>query len=73
MFEKFLKISEIFLENEDIKSDDFYVLFELEEDDFLFLDKDLFVRKNNTIKNFVKSEEIELNLNGVKFLIRKKS
>lgn len=71
MFEKLLKISELYFKNE-IDTSDFTIIYELEEDDHLFLDKDLYVRKNGTIKNFVKNQEIELTLNGVKFLIKKK-
>lgn len=72
MFDRLLKISELFLENDEIKTDDFTIVFELDEDDHLFLDKDLYVRKNGNLKNFVKNEEIELTLNEIKFLIKKK-
>lgn len=72
MFEKLLKISEVFFKNGEIKTDDFVILFELEESDLLFLEKDLYVRKNGNLKNFKKTDEIELFLNGIKFLIKKK-
>ena len=72
MFDRLLKISELFLENDEIKTDDFTIVFELDEDDHLFLDKDLYVRKNGNLKNFVKNEEIELTLNEIKLLIKKK-
>lgn len=70
MFDKLTKISELFFKNSDIKTDDFYIVFELDQDDFLFFDKELYVKKNGNLKNFSKSQEIELNLNGVKFLIK---
>jgi hypothetical protein len=72
MFERLSKISELFFINSDIKSDDFVIVFELEEDDLIFLEKDLYVRKNGNIKNFTKTDEVELTLNGIKFLIKKK-
>lgn len=71
MFEKFLKISEMYVKNE-IETSNFVIVYELPEDELLFLDKDLYVRKNGNLKNFVKNEEIELTLNDVKFLIKKK-
>ena len=73
MFERLLKISEIFFKNSDVRTDDFTIVFELEEDEHIFLEKDLYVRKNGSIKNFTQTDEIELFLNGVKFLIKKKS
>lgn len=72
MFEQLLKISELYFKNE-IDTSNFKIVYELESDDHLFLDKDLYVRKNGSLKNFVKNEEIELILNDVKFLIKKKS
>lgn len=71
MFEKLLKISELYFKNE-IDTSDFTIVYELGEEDHLFLDKDLYVRKNGNLKNFAKNDEINLNLNGVKFLIKKK-
>lgn len=71
MFEKLLKISELYFKNE-IDTSDFTIVYELEEGDHLFLDKDLYVRKNGNLKNFAKNDEINLNLNGVRFLIKKK-
>lgn len=73
MFERLLKISELFLKHEEIKTDDFVIHFELEKDDHLFLEKDLYVRKNGNLKNFKQTDEIELVLNDVKFLIKKVS
>lgn len=73
MFERLLKISEIFLKNEEIKTNDFIILFELKKDEHLFLEKDLYVRKNGNLKNFKETDEIELVLNDVKFLIKKVS
>ena len=72
MFERLSKISEIFFKNSEIKSDDFIIVFELDEDDLLFFQKDLYVRKNGNLKNFTKVDEIELFLNGINFLIKKK-
>jgi hypothetical protein len=71
MFEKLLKISELYVKNE-IETTNFVIVYELDEEELLFLDKDLYVRKNGNLKNFVKNEEIELTLNEVKFLIKKK-
>lgn len=71
MFERLLKISEIFLKNEEVKTNDFAIVFELEKDDHLFLEKDLYVRKNGNLKNFKETDEIELVLNDVKFIIKK--
>lgn len=72
MFEQLLKISELYFKNE-INTSNFTIVYELDEDDHLFLGKDLYVRKNGNLKNFVKTDEIELNLNGVRFLIKKRS
>ena len=72
MFDNLLKISEFFLLHDEIKVDDMVIIFELPEDDLLFLNKELYVKKNGNLKNFVKNEEIELKLNDVNFIIRKK-
>lgn len=71
MFERLLKISEIFLKHDEIKTNDFVIVFELERDDHLFLEKDLYVRKYGNLKNFKETDEIELVLNDVKFIIKK--
>lgn len=72
MFDKLMKISEMFFNNSDISTDGMVIHFELNDDDHLMLDKELFVKKNGTIKGFVKNEEIDLTLNGIKFLIKRK-
>lgn len=72
MFDRLSKISEILINNDEIKTDDFIIVFELEEDDHLLLEKELYVRKNANLKDFKKTDEIELFLNGIKFLIKKK-
>lgn len=72
MFDKLMKISEMFFNNSDINTDGMVIHFELNDDDHLMLDKELFVKKNGTIKGFVKNEEIDLRLNGIKFLIKRK-
>lgn len=72
MFDKLMKISEMFFNNSDINTDGMVIHFELNDDDHLMLDKELFVKKNGTIKGFVKNEEIDLTLNGIKFLIKRK-
>ena len=72
MFDNLLKISEFFLLHDEIKVDDMVIIFELPEDDLLFLNKELYVKKNGNLKNFVKNEEIELKLNDINFIIRKK-
>ena len=72
MFDKLMKISELFFQNNEIDIKDMVIHFELNEDEHLMLDKELFVKKNSTIKGFIKNEEIDLTLNGVKFLIKKK-
>jgi hypothetical protein len=71
MFEKLMRISEMFFQNNDINIDGMVIHFELSEDDHIMLDKELYVKKNGTIKGFVKNEEIDLILNGIKFLIKK--
>lgn len=72
MFEHLLKISEFFLIHTEIKVDDMVIVFEIPEDDLLFLDKELYIKKNGNLKNFVKNNEIELKLNDVNFIIKKK-
>jgi hypothetical protein len=71
MFEKLMKISEMFFQNNGINTDGMVIHFDLSEDDHIMLDKELYVKKNGTIKGFVKNEEIDLILNGIKFLIKK--
>ncbi len=66
-----MRISEMFFQNNDINIDGMVIHFELSEDDHIMLDKELYVKKNGTIKGFVKNEEIDLILNGIKFLIKK--
>jgi hypothetical protein len=72
MFENLVKISEMFFKNSDINTNDMVITFELSEDEHIMLDKDLYTRKNGTMKGFVKNEEIYITLNGINFLIKKK-
>lgn len=73
MFDQALKISEFLFNNKDIDTSNMTIVYELDEDEHLFLDKDLYVRKNGNLKNFKKNEEIVLNMNDVKFIFKKKS
>ena len=72
MFERLSKISELFYKNASIDTSGMTIVFELEESDLLFFDKELYVKKNGSLKNFVKNEEIEVLVNGIKFLVKKK-
>ena len=72
MFDKLFKISEIFFNNEDVDTKGMVITFDLDKDDFILLSKELFVKKNGTMKGFVLDEEIELTLNGIDFLLKKK-
>ena len=71
-FDKILKIAQFFGENEDIDTSNLTLVFELNTDDYELLDKDLFVRQHNTIKNYVKNSTIELILGKVKFIFQEK-
>lgn len=72
MYDILLKISELFLKNEDIPTDNFKIVYELESEDFELLEKDLYIKKNSNLKNFKKSEEMVLKLNDIVFIFNKK-
>jgi hypothetical protein len=72
MFEQFLKISEFFFTNEDIDTSKMTIVYELEQDEYELLEKELYVRKNGSLRNFTKNDEVILNLIGVNFIFKKK-
>lgn len=73
IFNKLLKISEIFFNNnEEVDVDGMTITFDLDETNYVMLSKELFIKKNGSLKGFVLDEEIELILNGIKFLLKKK-
>ena len=72
MFDKLFKISEIFFNNQEVDTNGMTITFDLEKDDYVLLSKELFVKKNGTIKGFVLGEEIDLTLNGIRFLLKQK-
>lgn len=72
MFEKLLKISEIFFNNQDVDVNGMIITFDLDDDNFVLTSKELYTKKNGTLKGFKLDEEIELTLNGIKFILKKK-
>lgn len=72
MFEELLKISEFFFNNQTIDTSEMTILYEMDKDKYEIFEKDLYVRKNGNLKNFIENEEIILNLNRVNFIFRKK-
>jgi len=72
MFEQFLKISEFFFTNEDIDTSKMTIVYELEQDEYELLEKELYVRKNGSLRNFNKNDEVILNLSGLNFIFKKK-
>ena len=72
MFDKLFKISEVFFNNQEVDTNGMTITFDLENDDYILLSKELFVKKNGTIKGFVLDEEIDLTLNGIRFLLKQK-
>lgn len=72
MFDKLFKISEVFFNNQEVDTNGMTITFDLEKDDYILLSKELFVKKNGTIKGFVLDEEIDLTLNGIRFLLKQK-
>lgn len=71
-FDKILRIAQFFSENEDIDTSNLTLVYELSTDDYELLDKDLYVRQHNTIKNYVKNSTIELTLGKVKFIFQER-
>ena len=72
MFEQFLKISEFFFNNQDIDTSEMTIVYEIELEKYELLEKELYVRKNGSLRNFTKNDEVILNLNGVNFILKKK-
>jgi hypothetical protein len=67
-FDQILKIVQFFTDNLDLNTDNLILKYQLARDDYELLDKDLWVRQNRNLKNYVKNKEIELILGKVKFI-----